>query len=376
MNKYLILKNIDNGFGSFLCAVLSAFHSRKKKAEIRKNPKVLIIKFWGMGSILLFAPAVKALKDSLAPEELMILTLESNREVCRSLGLFTDVLSCRLFPLHRFVYDLFRNILRLRMKKVDILFDFEFFTNFTAIVTFLIGARTNVGFYAHDLTRSNFYELTAPFNQYWHITDIYMNLANKVLDRQLDKNYVLPDTDDAVPGRYGLEKGKYIVINPNSEPISLERRWPREYFIELIEAIGGYGGRIALIGSAAEAEYNEQIIGKIAGKGNIVNLGGKTSFVELASVIKNAKLLITNDSGPLHVGVIFGTPTVSFFGPETPVIYGPKSGRHHVFFENVECSPCMNIRKAKEVKCKKGKADCILKITPDKVIKVVREFLV
>jgi ADP-heptose:LPS heptosyltransferase len=61
--------------------------------------------------------------------------------------------------------------------------------------------------------------------------------------------------------------------------------------------------------------------------------------------------MVTNDSGPLHLAVAVGLRTVSLFGPETPVLYGPRGAGHRVLFRNLPCSPCMNVHDVKRVRC-------------------------
>ena len=78
---------------------------------------------------------------------------------------------------------------------------------------------------------------------------------------------------------------------------------------------------------------------------------GKINISQLITVLGYCDLFITNDSGPLHLAMILDIPTISFFGPETPVTYGPQGEKHTVFYEDIYCSPCINIYNAKSTKC-------------------------
>lgn len=372
MNYFSFLKSLDNGLGGAICLFFSLLRRKNAAAPVAPHPKILIMKFWGMGSLLLSAPAVRAVKEHFQPSELIVLTLAQNREVCEALGLYSEVITCRLRPLPVFLLDLFRAVLALRRKRIDLLFDFEFFTHFSALTTFFINARRNVGFFATEVERGDFYEDTASFNSFWHISRIYMHMVGKLVPGAPSEAPVVPAFDAGAAARFGLPAGRYAVVNPNSDPIAPQRRWPADYFAELITRIQNAGFTVAMIGGKSETAYNESIRRKAGRPDEVVNLAGSTSMRELAGVLKAARLVITNDSGPLHLAVVLGTPTVSFFGPETPVIYGPQDrDKHTVFFDNIECSPCMNIRKAKEIKCVKGKADCLLQITPERVWQAV-----
>lgn len=372
MNYFSFLKSLDNTLGGAICLFFSLLRRKNTSTDIPPCPKILIIKFWGMGSLLLSAPAVRAVKEHFHPSELIVLTLSQNRDICAALGLYSEILTCRLRPLPVFMFDLFRAILTLRRKGIDLLFDFEFFTHFSALTTFFINARRNVGFYATEVERGDFYEVTAPFNSYWHISRIYMNMVGKVVPGTPDEAPVVPVFEAGAAERFGLDAGRYVVVNPNSDPIAPQRRWPAEYFADLMSRIQQAGFPVVMIGGNGEVAYNESIRLKTAHPERVMNLAGKTDISELSAILKAARMVVTNDSGPLHLAVVLGTPTVSFFGPETPVIYGPQDReKHMVFFDHIECSPCMNIRKAKEIKCAKGKADCLLQITPDRVWQAV-----
>ena len=368
MKYYAFLRELDNKLGEFLCSFCSLCYRKKTPGPVPARPKVLIVKFWGMGSILLSSPAIALIKEHYQPSELIILTLEQNRDFCQSLGIFTKVLSCRLSPLPVFVMQLLKNVLYLRRLKIDLLFDFEFFTHFSALTTFFIKAKMNIGFYARENRRGNFYHVHVPFNSYWHITDTYLNFVKKVIPDAGSSSFIVPEHDPDILNKLRLNEKRYIVVNPNSEPIALERRWPKENFIALIWSIQSASkAPVVLIGSKREAPYNEEIARQSLRPEGIINLGGKTNIRELTSVIGSAAFFISNDSGPLHLACALSVPTVSFFGFETPVIYGPKGSEHIKFFKNIDCSPCMNVHHAKTVNCVRGKAECLLHITPEEV---------
>ena len=87
---------------------------------------------------------------------------------------------------------------------------------------------------------------------------------------------------------------------------------------------------------------------------------------ELCALLQRSALLITNDSGPLHLAEALATPTVSFFGPETPLLYGPTGDNQVVFYKGIYCSPCLNVHNQKQAPCK-GNNVCMKLINPDEV---------
>jgi ADP-heptose:LPS heptosyltransferase len=75
--------------------------------------------------------------------------------------------------------------------------------------------------------------------------------------------------------------------------------------------------------------------------------------------------LVTNDSGPLHISEAVGTPTVCFFGPETPNLFGPTLTNSLIFYQNMYCSPCLNTYNIKKSTCIDNQ--CLKRITPQHV---------
>ncbi len=125
-----------------------------------------------------------------------------------------------------------------------------------------------------------------------------------------------------------------------------------------------------MIGGKDDISHVHSILGKLESRENIIDLAGKTNIMELACILEECQLLITNDSGPLHLADSLGTPTVSFFGPETPVLYGPGNGKNLVFYKALMCSPCLDVLNAKTVSCVDN-ARCIKEINVDEVYEAI-----
>ena len=162
---------------------------------------------------------------------------------------------------------------------------------------------------------------------------------------------------------------KIILVNINSSDLSLERRWPLENFIELIDKIAEKKEfAIFCIGSKSERRYVKICYNKIKNRDKVFNIAGELNIEELFTLLLRSKLLITNDSGPLHFAVALEIPTISFFGPETPILYGPIGQNHKVFFKDIYCSPCLRVFNNKTSKCKIH-SKCLREIKVEEVYK-------
>ncbi len=142
----------------------------------------------------------------------------------------------------------------------------------------------------------------------------------------------------------GLLPGEpFIVLHPGARRES--KRWPSQYFSELIQSLarGGYP-RPLLVGDRGEAPLLEEVATRT---GIVVpQLPGRLSLDLLPLLLSRAILFIGNDSGPLHMAALAGTPTISFFGSSDPRRTGPfgDDERNIVMREPLPCSPCGDFR--------------------------------
>jgi len=115
-----------------------------------------------------------------------------------------------------------------------------------------------------------------------------------------------------------------------------ERRWGATRFREVAKFLQARGIPVVVVGGRGERDDGESIID---GKYDL-NLAGKTSLAETAAIIEISALLVSGDSGVLHIGVGLGKPTVSLFGPGIARKWAPRGDHHIVINKHFLCSPC------------------------------------
>jgi hypothetical protein len=115
------------------------------------------------------------------------------------------------------------------------------------------------------------------------------------------------------PERSGaaLVEGRYVVLNPGSNEYG--RRWPLEKYVSLSKWIAEKGLKAVFVGKADE-RAQEGLIADVADDETIIDLTGKTSVPELLDLMKAAALVVTNDTGPMHLAIGLGAPTVAIIG--------------------------------------------------------------
>ena len=120
---------------------------------------------------------------------------------------------------------------------------------------------------------------------------------------------------------------------------SRAKRWPAERYADLADRLIEGGVNVALIGSPAELEVSRQVLAQAKHAPTV--LTGKTSVAEVVALISIAGVLITNDTGPAHVGAGLGTPTLVIFGPTNPLTTYPFSPHAQIIRDPPDCAPCM-----------------------------------
>jgi heptosyltransferase II len=158
--------------------------------------------------------------------------------------------------------------------------------------------------------------------------------------------FVTPDEIDAAKKKFGLEKitGPIFGLNPGAE-YGPAKRWPAEKFIATAREIQRRTNCVWLIfGGEGDMELAERINSELqTPNSKLRNLAGKTLLRELMSLLKLCRVLLTNDSGPMHVAAALGTPVVVPFGSTSPELTGPGlpgDPRHRLLKSYAPCSPC------------------------------------
>ncbi|MCX5725368.1 MAG: glycosyltransferase family 9 protein, partial [Nitrospirae bacterium] len=144
------------------------------------------------------------------------------------------------------------------------------------------------------------------------------------------------------------------------------KRWPAASFAEVADRLQQEeSGSVVLIGGPGERAEVAAVKGKM--KTPAIDLTGSTTVGLLPALLSKASLLITNDSGPMHVAAAVGTPVVALFGPTSEVRTGPYGAGHHVVTGNVSCRPCFS-RTCRNVL----PLECLRTVSPEQVLAAAR----
>lgn len=340
---------------------------------------ILCFLFYGLGNMVLFLPALKALRNHFPQAKIAVMVGPGAYELIKNYSFVDEVILYNLYSKKGYQawLERFHFFVNLRKHKFDLTISTgQIITAWkTPILALLTGAKRRVG--AKQEPFGFLYTDRVEINEskHWvereldmmHAIGIeYFSGEKPVLDVQkedinhavsfLESNRVR--TKDRVisicPGGYwgGSLKAKL-------------KHWPISNYAILADTlIEEYGAKIMFLGSSSEEKAARRITDEM--KNDAIIAVGKTTVGQAAALIKLSKLFISNDGGLMHVAAAVQTPGIAMFGPTDPNICGPYTDNYISLRGNVNCPPCF------------GKADCldnicIRKISVEDVMRAVDE---
>jgi heptosyltransferase II len=135
-----------------------------------------------------------------------------------------------------------------------------------------------------------------------------------------------------------------VAINAGAE-YGPAKRWPAERFAETAIKVSEFAdARWLILGGAGDVETAGEIEARLRkallDDNAVINVAGKTTLLDLCALLRFCKLLLTNDTGPMHMAAAIGTPTVSIWGSTSPELTAPLASNSVIIRQPVECSPC------------------------------------
>jgi len=164
---------------------------------------------------------------------------------------------------------------------------------------------------------------------------------------------------DATLARLGLPLERPVAVLCHGAEYGPAKRWPAEYFAELARRLTDAGYAVWLAGSANDAAIGDDIV-RLSER-PCVNLSGRTTLAEAIDVMSCASLVVSNDSGLMHIAAALDKPLVAIFGSSSPAFTPPASPQARIVRLGLPCSPCF------QRVCPLGHFNCMLQLKPDLV---------
>ncbi len=312
--------------------------------------KILVVKPSSLGDIFHTLPAVRVLKDQFPSCHITWLISDEFAELSK---LFKDVDEFIFFKRKHWAKianfsDLIRFLFSLRHRYFDYVFDFQGLFR-SGLCTYFANSPVKIGFsHARELSQFSYSDKINPPREITHAVEKNLYLVQHSLGitqsylspRFIEKPTWMTDANNLLRENKINDANKLIAIAPSTRWPS--KTWPQTHFSETISLLNlNAGSRIAfwILGSDSESHIGNLITESCQSE-NVKNLMGKTNLPVMVQLLRKSCMLLTNDSGPMHIAAALQVPTVSFFGPTDPSKTGPYGDIHKVFKSTINCSPC------------------------------------
>lgn len=313
---------------------------------------ILLIRPGGIGDAVHLLPTIQFLKKHLPETSIDVIVERRNAAV---FALSQEVRTI-------FRYDIPGEFLSVFNSKYDVVIDTEQWHRLSAVVARMINAGMRIGFdtnerrrmfnfpvsYSHsDYEADNFLRLLEPLGICENKRAVSPWLTIPIKDAAHADNLLRP-----------LSGGGFVTIFPGAS--IPERRWGAARFRSVVESLAANGIQSVVLGGPEDVAAGDEVVRGGTG----LNLAGRTSLPVTAAIIDRCSVLVSGDSGLLHLGVGLGKPTVSLFGPGIAAKWAPEGENHVVINNHLPCSPCTRFGYTPPCKIH---AQCISEISPEEV---------
>jgi lipopolysaccharide heptosyltransferase II len=242
----------------------------------------------------------------------------------------------------------------------------------SGIVAWLANGALTVGLDDPREGARGLYDVIVPRPSFYtHAVDWYLGVL-QTLGVPADWNFTWlparPEIAQIVHEKWRPDAGRWIALQPGARWVN--KRWPTEYFAETARTLARRlpDLRFAILGGAADQMAGEAIAAAVPGR--CLDLTGRTTLPEMIEWIRLCELMVTNDTGPMHVAAALRKPVVALFGPTEPRRTGPYGQVDRVLQFDLPCVPCM------KDSCAYSKPmECLRALTPDRVVDCVAGLL-
>lgn len=362
-------------------AVLRALTADLPAPDAVRN--LLVVKLWGLGNMVLAGRALRSLRTAFTRARITVLTTTPCQAVYERNDLADEWMAFdpeREGGLGTVVRDL---CTQLQERRFDVAVNLEGLSELARLMTQHAGAAATVGMVAQEKElEGGVYAASVLFDPAAHAEDLMMECARRAGGVHVVPGLVRPAVGaqergvvEEALGRFALDPHALLIgINVNASNFGSERRWPAEKFAHLAQQLEAHEEfRTVFLGGPGEARRVEQVLKLMEHPG--LSVAGLFSVRQTMALLEQLHLLVTVDSGPLHLAAALGVPTVAIFGPESPTRVGRRDAEEHAaVYHAIPCSPCLSMLGMASCRCQEG-ARCVRDIAVEEVHHLVCDML-
>lgn len=341
-----LIRRLDSFLIRFAVLVLRP-KPRQDTLDPSRVRKVLCLKLWGLGNLAVIYPLLYKIKEKFPGASITFVTFDANAGFLEKNKVVEDIVYFN-FTVNPFliVKQFVGLVARFRRLKPDVLINFETFNNAGALLSFLTGARTRIGF--DDRHEGMFYTHPVKNDPAKHISEVFSDLLKPL---GIDSHYRYFDFSgpEEESGKIKSllaqsEKDRFICVHPGTSVNFTGKRYREDALSALVDLlIERHDLPVFFTGNKSEKETVERIIGRVLNKKKVMNLAGALNLGEFMELLKQSHLLISGDTGPVHLAASLGVNVAVFYGPTSPRRYGPLIENSVTFYRGIDCSPCVGV---------------------------------
>ncbi len=345
--------------------------SKSPVSSSQGDDSFVIIKMLGIGSITRIFSTLR--KHNVDLQSIYFLTLASNKHLCEVLEI-PNVIFVKMDKWYQVLPDLWGAIRQIRRHRAVYIVDYERSSN-------LLGLFRGVATLFSSIGTISFYQINKDQRSG---SDTRFSLKGRSI------NDLITLSLDYLPIKTESDSGKQtslprrtdticVLVNVNASDYLPHRKYPLKNFARIISGLlqNTPEMEISLIGSTDEKGYVQSMIDDFfTDSTRVKNRCGEWSLQRLSLELEHTGLLITNDSGPMHLAAMKDTKTIVIWGPTTPGIFG-YTDRPNVInlHSGRSCAPCFTYPKSKPAVACNGRIDCMRDIEPDAVLAAANKLL-
>lgn len=311
-----------------------------------KFKKILIIKLRAIGDVVMSTVVLDNLRAAYPKARIDFLTETESKDIVFGNPILNQVLvfdrkRVARLPFWKKMKENLHLIARIRNQKYDIVFDF-FGNPRSAWLTFLSGAETRIGYnyrfrkFAYNVVAHSRADQVHEVD--WHL-DALKEMELPIKEKRI--SVAIGEGSKNLAETFWHEAGLagYPVIAIHFSGGWPTKKWPLDRFAHLIDLLSQkYDAKIILVWGPGEKDEAEKLQGLATAPTTLIP---KTTLKQLAAILAKADLMVTTDSGPMHIAAAMGTPCVALFGPTNPQLQGPYGDFHEIVRqEELECLGC------------------------------------
>ena len=338
-----------------------------------KMEKILVIQTAFIGDAILTLPMIQKLSEGNPQYEIDVLAIPATQDIFSASPFVKNILVMDKKGKHKSFFSLLNFIGEIKKNNYTRIYSphRSFRTSF---IVMSLGVKETFGFSSSSL--KHVYKNLINYNPLHHEVQRNLDLIGYKYNGEGWK--ILPKVKPSVSAKEKIDgfiekhriKNEFLTIAPGS--VWGTKKYPAEYFEEIIKHFKGNGKTVVLIGSEKEKILCENITGKF--NDMVINAAGMFSLIETAELLKRSKILISNDSAPAHLGMLADIPVLTIYCSTVPEFgFYPYNDKSFYISQNgLSCKPC-GIHGYDN--CPLGNFACGLNLKPDNVINKIEEMI-